>query len=128
MSTAGSHHHCFCLALHGWQRHLAEFLNDDSTLLVNHMLVIVMERLDSFSGWCLLVFWIFCNALGYLVAHTIGRIAQQHILDKSLLDSLKHRICMKCFIATFRRVNILMSAYTKSAKCLWLRGCGEGIE
>ena len=88
MGTAGSHHHCLRLTLHGRKCHLAELLHDNRTLLVNDMLVVVMESLYSPCCRCFFIFRILADTFGYLVTHTIGRITQQHILDKTFLDGL----------------------------------------
>ena len=88
MGTACCHHHGLCLTLHGRKRHLTELLNDNCTFLIDNMLVIVMECLNSPCGRCLFIFRVFADTLGNLVAHTIGGITQQHVLDKSFLNSL----------------------------------------
>ena len=52
------------------------------------MLVIVVECLDSPCCRGLFIFRVFGDALRNLVAHTVRRIAQQHVLNKPFLNSL----------------------------------------
>ena len=88
MGTACCHNHGLCLTLHGRKRHLPELLYDNCALLVNDMLVVVMESFYRPCSRCLFIFRILTDTLGYLVAHTIGGITQQHVLDKPFLNSL----------------------------------------
>ena len=88
MGTACCHHHGLCLTLHGRKRHLSELLYDNCTLLVNDMLVVIMECFYRPCSRCLFIFGILTDTLCYLIAHTIGGITQQHVLDEPFLNSL----------------------------------------
>ena len=128
MSTRRAYHHSFCFSKHSIECHLPEFLHNDSRFLRYHMLMIVMESLDSTCSRSFLIRRISLYTLGNFVSSVIRGIIFQHILNESLFYGLQHGIVVISHIFVVFRIFTFFSQLTESLQRLWLWSCRKCIE
>ena len=127
MSTATGYNHSLCTTLHILKRHLTELLHHDGCFLVDGVLVIIMESLQSNSCRCFLVIWIVLTLTCNLITDLVSSIVFQNILDEAFLYCLEHRVVVVSLVSWFT-ISCIRYFNTESLECLWLRSSSESIE